>query len=162
MGKRRQSWKVGDVFLIRLKDESFVVGQIVGQEKDALNSVSCTFFDLRVTSEREVDGVSDLPLDKLVSVLFVTRDLLDSHAWRVVGNRGVNLPRRLLPFEGLRKQGWVGASVTGSGIVEKFLNAYYGLAPWDAWYDPHYLDELLISPDKKPATLLYKSAGPVL
>jgi len=46
--------------------------------------------------------------------------------------------------------------VIGSAIVNEFLNAYYALQPWDDWKDPHYLDSLLVSPDKKPTKLLYK------
>jgi hypothetical protein len=157
MGKRRQAWKVGDVFLVKLTDDSFVVGQIVGQERKALNSVSCAFFDLRVKSEADLDSVRELPLPKVFSVLFVTRDLLDNGVWRVIGDRRVTLPESLLPFERLRNQGWVGASVKGSGIVAKFLNAFYGLAPWDDWHNPNYLDELLMSPDKKPSNLIFKS-----
>jgi hypothetical protein len=159
MGKRRQAWKVGDVLLVKLKDGSFVVGQIVGQERDVLNSVSCAFFDLRVKSEEELDRIDELPLDKIFAVLFVTRDLLDDGVWRVVGSRRVTLPKAQLPFERLRAGGFVGARVNGSGNVTDFLNAFYGLMPWDGWHDPNYLDGFLISPDKKPAKLMFKSSA---
>ena len=33
-----------------------------------------------------------------------------------------------------------------TGIIEMFLNAYFGLTPWDECYDPHYYDNLLIFP----------------
>jgi hypothetical protein len=54
------------------------------------------------------------------------------------------------PYERLRAQGFVGAKVRGSAVVEEFVNAFYGLMPWDDWYVPDYLDDFLVSPDKKP------------
>lgn len=156
MGKRRQVWSVGDVFLVELQDGTSVVGQIVGQEKQALNSVSCAFFDLRVRSEAEV---GELPLSAIFSILFVTRESLDRGIWRVIGNRPVTLPTDRLPYESCRSTGFVGAKIRGSGIVEKFLNAFYGLLPWDDWYDPVYLDGFLTSPDKKPRNLIFKAVS---
>jgi hypothetical protein len=157
MGKKQlQAWGLGDVFLVQTKDGMNVVGQIVAQERQALNSVTCAFFDIRVRDEREVKALSVLPTDRVFSILFVSRDLLDRGVWRVVGRLPVAIPQDQLPYEHLRAKGWVGATVTGSGIVSKFLNAYYALAPWDDWKDPAYLDRLLVSPDKKPVRLILK------
>jgi hypothetical protein len=156
--RKRQSWKLGDIFLVKLKDGTLVVGQVVGQERQVLNSVSCAFFDLRLTSEDDLVTVHELTDDKLIAVLFVTRDLLDNSAWRVVAHGAVTVPEAQLPNESLRASGFVGAKVRGSGIVEKFLNAFYALLPWDDWHNPAYLDDFLISPDKKPANLISKAS----
>jgi hypothetical protein len=73
----------------------------------------------------------------------------------------VSIPRNQFPYENLRKKGsWVGVTVYGAGNVEEFLNAYYGLRAWDDWYHPAYLDGLLLSPDKKPTRLMFKSTKP--
>jgi hypothetical protein len=63
------------------------------------------------------------------------------------------------PYEHLRKSGWVGAKIRGAGVVEEFINAFYGLLPWDSRYDPEYFDKLLISPAKRPSRLIFKQ-GP--
>jgi len=47
--------------------------------------------------------------------------------------------------------------IVGSANIAEFLNAYYGLVPWDDWADPNYLDKLLISPDKKPKNIIFKN-----
>jgi hypothetical protein len=73
-----------------------------------------------------------------------------------VGSRPVSVPKESLPYEALREKNFVGASVRGSGIVNKFLNAFYSLHAWDDWHDPNYLDKLLISPTMKPSSLIYK------
>jgi hypothetical protein len=68
-------------------------------------------------------------------------------------------PARLLRVARVvQRPGFVGASVHGSGILNEFVNAFYGLTPWDDWHDPYYLDHLLVSPEKKPVQrLVYKS-----
>ena len=153
--RRRQTWKIGDVFLVALKDDSHAVGQIVAQERAILNSVSCAFFATRA-EENDFASMDPMPLEKLIAVLLVTRDLLDNGVWQVVAQRPVTLPRELLPYERLREAGFIGAKVRGSGIVNEFLNAFFGLSPWDDWHDPAYLDEFLISPDKKPDNLILR------
>jgi len=155
MAKRRQVWKVGDVFVVPTSDGQAVLGQVIAHEPEVLNSVSSAFFDVRI--DRDNNWVGILPIQKIFSVLFVTRDLLDIGVWRVIGHQPVRVARDLFPYERLRDRGFVGAKVIGSGIVREFLDAYYGLTPWDAWKEPDYLDHLLISPDKKPKSLVLKA-----
>jgi hypothetical protein len=155
MARRNQRWDVGDVFVVPLSDGAHGVGQIVGREAEVLNSVSVALFD---TPVHEPEGAADLHLAKesVFAVLFATRDLLDRGRWKVVARRPVEIPREWLPFERLRATGWIGAKVIGSGIVEEFLHAYFGLVPWDDWADPKYLDSLLLTPAKKPPTRVLK------
>jgi hypothetical protein len=151
----KQKWSVGDLFVVTTPDGKLVVGQIVGQEQSVLNSVSLAFFDTRFDSMDEA-GVASIGPETAFAVLFTSRDLLDSGDWKVVGHRHPVIPQAMRPYEHLRKGGFIGANVIGSGNVQKFLNAFYGLSPWDGWKDPQYLDRLLISPTKKPLKLLYK------
>jgi hypothetical protein len=155
MSKRRQAWSVGDVFLVENKDGLWTVGQIVGQETDVLNSVTCAFYDLRVRGESE-GSLREFSLEAPFAVLFVTRDFLDAGVWPVAGHQPIKLRKDQLPYEHLRERGFVGAKVIGTRIISEFLNAFYGLTPWDDWKDPTYLDGLLISPDRKPQGLVFK------
>lgn len=145
------------MFVISTKDGSDVVGQIVGREPQVLNSVSCAFYDWRLTNLDEVVQCATLPIEQVFSSLFVTRDLLDSGAWKVVANKPVTFSPAKFPYEDLRVNGFIGAKVIGSAIVEEFINAFYGLLPWDDWKDPDYLDKLLISQEMKPKALVFKS-----
>ena len=151
-----QTWRIGDIFLVENLDGTRSVGQVVSQEKKVLNCVSCAFFDRRMDSDDIQDNLQPLVLELIFAVLFVTRDLLDNGTWRVVGHMPIMLPSDLLPYESLRSSGYVGAKIVGSANVNEFLNAFYGLSPWDDWKDPAYLDKLLISPDKKPSNLKFK------
>jgi hypothetical protein len=157
--KSQGQWKIGDVFVIPTDDGHFVLSQIVGREASVLNSVSVALFDYRldsVSAATNASTIDSMNMNAIFSVLFTTRDLLDSGSWKVVGHRDLVLPKGLQPYEPLRKSGFVGAKVIGSGIVNRFVNAFYALSPWDNWKDPAYLDHLLISPSKKPIKLVYK------
>lgn len=85
-----------------------------------------------------------------------TRDLLDSGEWKILATHPVEVPRSKFPFETLRRKGFIGATVTGSGNINEFANAFCALVPWDDWADPSYLDRLLLSPELKPKNLIFK------
>ena len=151
--KLTQQWKEGDCFIIPLTDGSGLLGQVLAKEPTVLNSVSCALFNQRV-----VQGAYFVPIPgQLFSTLLTTRDLLDAGQWRVVGSNEIQVPRDKFPFESLRSNGFIGAKVFGSKIVQEFANAFCGLIAWDDWADPLYLDRLLISADVKPSKLLYKT-----
>src|SRR5262245_26790808 len=97
--KTHQPWKVGDVFLVKTNDGLSVVAQIVGREAHFFNSVSCAFFDLHIKDESELKGFAQLPFEKIFSIQFVTRDLLDNGVWHIVSNLPVSVPREKLPYE---------------------------------------------------------------
>lgn len=149
MKQHKQKWSIGDVFLIENADGQYSAGQIVGREADVLNSVTVALFRKRFSRPEDAQ-TAELSEDDAVSVVFTTRDLLDSGHWIVVGNHPIAISPRLRPYEELRATGFVGAKVYGSGILVKFANAFFGLTPWDGFHDPRYLDRLLLSADLKP------------
>src|SRR5260221_2808659 len=155
MGAKKKKWNIGNLFAVPTSDGRYLAGQIIGREEDVLNSVTIALFD-EVRGSAEEIGSADLGESRLFSAVFATRDLVDSGRWKIVGDRPVALPKKLFPFEHARASGFVGAKVIGSAIINEFVNAYLGLVPWDDWKDPAYLDKLLISPTKKPSTILLK------
>ena len=133
MSRKRQRWKVGDLFKVPLSDGSAVLGHVVAREPSMMNSVTCAFFDIKVPESCPPDEPPGPTNSGLVSCLFTTHDLLSSGTWTVIGDCNPAVPATCLPFENERANGWVGAKMHGSGIVRDFLDAYYGLAPWDNW-----------------------------
>ena len=77
--RRKQTWDIGDLFTISLADGTYCIGRVVGFEPEALNSAICAFYAHRVDSIPNME--LNLSEDELISVLFVTRDLLDSGDW---------------------------------------------------------------------------------
>jgi hypothetical protein len=140
------------MFAIPLADGTNLLGQVIAHEPSALNSVGCALFDQRFS-----DATAPSPdLARLFSVILVTRDLLDSGAWRVVSSGPVGVAWERIPYERFRSAGFVGAKIQGSRNVVAFANAFCGLAPWDDWHDPDYLDQFLLAKDKKPERLIYR------
>lgn len=135
----RQKTNVGDVFWVPLEDGSFSIGQIVEVKPEVLNSITCAFYDLR----SNVPNTDPVILNDLVSVQFVTPDLFKSGKWRKQCNMPVNLSPKLLPYRSTESDGWVGAKVIGSGIINMFLSAFYGLRDWREMYDPNFYQSLL-------------------
>ena len=151
----RHSWTPGDFFAVPLADGSYSIGQVVGYEPEALNSALCAFFSRHVV--KLPTSISAPPTsDELVAILFVTRDLLDSGTWKVLG-RGEPLPAAPhINLDTLRARRFVGARVVGSGIAMKLMDAYFGLYPWNGFAQSDYLDKLLISIDRRPRNVLLK------
>jgi len=149
----KQRWENGDIFLVPQSDGGYTVGQVLSYEVDAMNSAVCAF-----TLRRVVEGskVAAPAMDEIISIQYVTIDLLDSGDWPVVGHAPVIEFKPLFDLEGHRAKQFIGTVTEGSGIIISFLNACFGLEPWDDWYDPLYLDKLLLSPDKKPDLVVYK------
>lgn len=153
MKRKKQSWIVGDIFLVPLSDGSFTVGQVLAIEKEALNSVICVF-----TTDRHSCVSSGIHLNerKIISAQFTTPDLLDSGEWRVVGHQNAVLIEKYFDMGKLKSVGFVGVKVIGSGIVMKFLDACFGFYPWDGFFERDFLDKLLLSPSLKPVNVVYK------
>ncbi|MGY1410772.1 Imm26 family immunity protein [Luteimonas sp. A611] len=149
MAGKKKRWDRGSVFLVPLKDGTECVGQVIGREKSVLNSVAIALFDLKGKWSAE-QKIPSLRSDDIFSTVLATKDLLDSGRWVVLDDEAVKIAAGMKPYEDLRRGGFIGARVHGSGVVEEFVNAFYGLMPWDDWYVPDFLDAMLISPDKKP------------
>ena len=150
---KRQRPKIGDVFSVELSDGHYATGQVVGREREVLNSITCAFFNAKLaepTTGLDFAGA-------LISCLFVTADLLNRGKWKITGNEPTAVAQKDQPYEQFRSNGWVGAKMIGSGNVKEFLNAYHGLCYWDDWHDPTYLDSLLIDPSAKPKALKLKA-----
>lgn len=151
MGKRKQAWSIGDVLMIPQKDGGYAPAQILDHVMK--NVVGIALYERRVSKETKYPNLSAL---HPVSVLLTTRDLLDEGMWEVVGKQRIAVPADKRPYERFRESDWVGSKTYGSGIVRVFLDACFGLAPWDDWKDPNYLDALLLDPTTRPAAVVYK------
>ena len=154
---RRNTWDIGNLFAVPLSDGSSCLGQIVGREAQMLNSITCAFYRTRVDSAaiESPQGVPDQ--QDLIAVQFTTKDLLTRRIWKVLGNFPVTLPQSLFPHEDKRAQNWMGATMVGSGNIDHFLNAYFGLEPWDQMHDPEYFDSLLLLPASRPKWVKFSS-----
>lgn len=140
---------MGDVFAVPLEDGSFTLGQVVETDPILMNSITCVFYDARV-HELEDNKVASLDDSNPIACQFVTRDQFNKGKWRRVSQLESNFPPEQYPYRETRKNGWKGAKVIGSGIVNKFLSAYYGLRDWEEMKDPKYYSALLLPGVSRP------------
>ncbi len=153
MPKKRIVWNIGDVFAVKLSNDLYCIGQILDLQMK--NVVRCAFFNESYsTSELSVNKLCST--ENLISLVATTKEQLDYGIWEIIGNKNVEISKEKYPNEQYRDKGWIGAKIYDAAIVETFLEAYYGLIPWDSWADPQYFDKLLIDTSKKPDGLLYK------
>lgn len=151
--KRGQKIKAGDYFGIPLGNGEFVIGQILGQY-ELVCGIPC------LISNKKFTGSSvKLEENDIISALFVTELLLKRY-FPIIQAGEVNKDILLKYFpniENLIQGNTTGMVTHQTGVVEEFVKAYFGLAPWDDWYDPEYFDKLLVSSNKKPANPIYKN-----
>lgn len=154
MAKHNVRWRVGDVFLVPQLDGRYTPGHVVDRMMGKTSS--CAFYATRVPTQT----MPDLNRANIFAALSVVPGGLTQGAWPIVGHREVQLEQSAWPNERFRKADWVGATTYSSLIVEDFLNAFFGLAPWEKNLDPGYFERLLIAPDWKPKKLVSKRLVP--
>src|SRR5439155_24707924 len=149
-------WAVGTVAAVPLSDSTFVLAQVVSLDPGIKKSVTIAYFDTRLT-ENQLRQVSMAPTaDHAISVQFTSRRALTRGAWRVVCAAPVNLAGIQLPSANTHSLGWSGSRFYDTGTMTLFLEAFFGLQPWDLM--PALFDQLLLHPKLKPKG---PAAGPL-
>ncbi|MBK9247533.1 MAG: hypothetical protein IPM69_05335 [Ignavibacteria bacterium] len=153
MPKRKIKWNDGDVFAIPLEDGSFSLGQIL--DLMTVNIVRIALYDEKIIDIQNLNLELYCKMENLISLVTSTREQLDYNIWKIIGNKEQVVPVKMFPYEDKRDNGWIGATTFDAAIIEDFVNSFYGFLPWDDWYDPNFLDEILVDINKKPLKLIY-------
>jgi hypothetical protein len=156
--RKRIQWNLGDVFAIPLSNGKYAIGHALSQRLP--NAIRIAVYD-EVIENLEGNNVDRLCRQvDLISLIEVTKEQLDFGVWKVIGNKVTNIPVSKHANEQFRNADpyldGVGSSIYDAVFSEDFLNAFYALIPWDGWYKPDLLDEILIDKSKKPTNLIYK------
>jgi hypothetical protein len=140
----KQIPKVGDVFFVKLSNGDNCIGQVIEIEPILMNSITCAFYDGKFKENVDPTEIVSNPKN-VIACQFVTRDLFNKGIWKRIGNLAVCLNDELLPFRHTKVNNWIGATVRGSGIMNKFLNAFNGLGDWREMKDPEYYNKMLLN-----------------
>ncbi|WP_368906946.1 Imm26 family immunity protein [Bacillus wiedmannii] len=140
---KKQKWKAGDIFLLNLRDDTYVFGQVL---RKSYGSPVCGLFNLNTETIPAVEKISNHPF---ISILTLLSSSLDKGDWKVVGNIDIRINIDEVPWQhsGL---GVAGSMSYSDGALLELANAYYGLIPWNVYYKEDYFDEILLSPFKRP------------
>lgn len=155
MFKRKKKWSAGDFFGVPLSNGQYALGQVVSYEAEAMNSVICAFF--LSCGELHLIRTEEASVENLLSIMFVTRDLLDSGGWPILASGRPIEVGRFLSVDQIRKNGFVGVKITGSSNASAFMNACFGMLPWNGMHDQHYFDKMLVDPNRRPGSIVLKA-----
>ena len=151
----RKKLKAGDYFAVPLENGEYGLGQILDIH-ELVPGVACILFDKKFLLNTPIS----IDEKNIISAVYIVEGLLKRYFPIIQTNNiefnGNDLLHKYFPYTEQYHQGnTTGMTTSQTGIIEMFLNAYFGLTPWDECYDPHFYDDMLVSPDKKPSNLIY-------
>ena len=150
--RKKTEWHDGDVFLIPLKNDKYSVGQVLNQRM--VNTVRIALYDEVLDTINYVDVPKLCNQKNLISLIEVSKEQLTYGVWKIIGNKESDIPVSRFANEKYRPLNWVGSIIYDAALAEHFVDSFYALQPWDAWFDPNYFDKFLVDIDKKPKKLL--------
>ena len=144
---KKIKYKVGDVFLIPSSREGFNLGQVALDTTMEIGAPFCFFYEKDfLTLEPEDYENLDLKISDIVSAALITAELIKYQQWRICGNRPVPTHEALKQIETLRERRYVGAVITGGGLVADYLDTFYGVKSTTDWPDPNYVYSFFLNP----------------
>ena len=138
---RPGKWKVGDVFSLKLKDSTFMFGQIIGTNLTP-KSPTCAIFEIRRSTETV--SFDELKGSRVISVQNTSGECLNDKTFKVLFNAEL-----LADIKQANK-----SKSTGDGNLLCLCNAYYGLEPWNVMYKDTYYDEMLLKGVERPQRVI--------
>lgn len=133
-------WTVGDIFSLKLKDETFMFGQVIGTHLTH-KSPTCCLFEIK----KEIDQVTyeELKGSQIICIENTDNEYLSNKIFKILFNA-----TPLVSTKVSKKR------CIGDSTLLNLCNAYYGLEPWNALYDATYYDKMLLDGIKRPKTVL--------
>ena len=138
---RPGKWNVGDVFSLKLKDSTFMFGQIIGTNLTP-KSPTCAIFEIRRSTETV--SFDELKGSRVISVQNTSGECLNDKTFKVLFNAEL-----LADIKQANK-----SKSTGDGNLLCLCNAYYGLEPWNVMYKDTYYDEMLLKGVERPQRVI--------
>lgn len=156
--RKKTPWAIGDIFTIPLNNGKYAIGHVLSQRLP--NTTRIALYDEVIDSLENPDINNLCKEAHLLSLIEVTKEQIDFGVWKVIGNKPTAIPVSRHANEQYRStdpyKNGVGSNIKDAVIAEHFMNAFYGLRPWDDSYDPEYYDKMLVDKQKKPLHLIYK------
>jgi hypothetical protein len=127
-----QKWTVGDIFTFKVKDDSFVFGQVVGKYP------TCALFALK--SDSDTVSEDDLRKAKAITILHLTPNRLNDFSWKVLRNIDVLVSKDSGPWGSDEIR--IGHKSATPGYLED-VATYYWFGEHD-WNDEGKLKSLIM------------------
>ena len=138
---RPTKWKIGDVFSLKLKDNTFMFGQIIGTHLTP-QSPTCAIFEVKRPAEDVL--FDELKRSRVISIQNTDGECLNKKTFKVLFNAEL-----LADVKQVNE-----SKSTGDGNLLCLCNAYYGLEPWNVLYKDTYYDEMLLKGVERPQRII--------
>ena len=138
---RPAKWKIGDVFSLKLKDGTFMFGQIIGTHLTP-KSPTCAVFEIKRPTEDVL--FEELKGSRAISIQNTDGEYLNKKIFKVLFNTEL-----LADVKQVNENRF-----TGDANLLRLCNAYYGLEPWNILYEDTYYDNMLLKGVERPLRVI--------
>lgn len=143
MANIKRTWELGSVFAVPLSDGTFTFGQVLEEGGDV---ITAGFF--ATCSPTPETNLQSLDKKRLFSILEITCNHLEQGEWKEIGKKlPVVWKWRFPNFKHRLFHNGVGSKSYTSALVQEFINAYFGLIPWNHYVKmpDNYFDGFLLN-----------------
>ncbi|WP_431097207.1 Imm26 family immunity protein [Polaromonas aquatica] len=148
---KRSRWTPGMVYAVPLSDGTFGYVQ-------AISEAMVNVIDVAISSHRSANLAATPPkLEKaqVISLDATWRQDLNSGRWAALGVVDLVIDPSAMPNQVIIGTGTtVGVKHCNAGGIAGLLEAWHGLAPWNAMFDESYFDLKLAPNISRPSTAL--------
>jgi len=138
---RPAKWKIGDVFSVKLKDSTFMFGQIIGTHLTP-KSPTCAIFEIKRPTEDVL--FDELKGSRAISIQNTDGEYLNKKIFKVLFNTELLADVKQI----------IENRSTGDANLLRLCNAYYGLEPWNILYEDTYYDNMLLKGVERPLRVI--------
>lgn len=149
MKYKRKIWKPGAVYGLPLTDGSFGVCQ-------AIEAMWPTVIYIAVFSHRFEHLPAEVPplnRDDVLSLGATWRPQLNNGSLPFLGSAAPVVSKRDFPNEAFSEIGYVGAQHSDIGLYSDFLDACFGLTPWNTMFEEDWWENYLNTKHPRPPAI---------
>jgi hypothetical protein len=143
----------GMVYAMPLVDGSYCYAQAISSSMSVV--VNLAVFKVRTTTL--LSSPPDLLKHDAIAFTATWRRSLNRGDWAALGVHALIVEPTMHPNEMLEDSNGVGVTHSDLGLITNFMNAWFGLEPWNVWYDEQYFDRLLGPGIARPSTAVVLS-----
>jgi len=144
-----------DIFLIPLLNGDYCVGQVI----DPNATPSAALCLISQTSQSRDAPASAIDLVHAQSVLLITAASLNDGNWAIIGFEQLPNVTEVFDWRYEKIDTYQRYETYDPAVIEAFVNATFGLYPWDS-FGEGFFEKLLLNPDKRPEKAVLKSGKP--
>lgn len=154
--KKKIEAKVGMIVSVPLINGKYSAISMIAVRKheEGVYNIIWGFYDIIIDDISQLDELVKNTPEIFCTPFMIcgmTYHDLETGRWKVIATLNMNLTNVDLDDESLRKQHY---DVIRPGIP--LLEMYLGIRPWNEFYDPEYLDKILLKGFSKPERAWYK------